>query len=99
MGEEIYQKYDEQLGVGKIIEDVVGSSEKLVMSMWLNQIHHGEGNQRESFIFTVDQYLKALEKFIQSLCPKIDDSNDVSRIFKVFADLPREALHFYYYYI
>ena len=71
MGGEIEEKYDEKAGVGKIMEAVVGSAEKL--AIWSNQIYQ---DQEEGII--VDQYLESVEIFIQSLCPQFEDSNDVS---------------------
>ena len=73
MGGEINEKE----GVGKIMEAVVGSADK--MAIWSNQIYQEEGNQKEPFIFTVDQYLESVEIFIQSLSPEIESGNNVSK--------------------
>ena len=75
MGGEIEEKYDEKAGVGNIMEAVVGSAEKL--AIWSNQIY-----QDQEEVITVDQYLEAVEIFIQSLCPQFEDSNDVSINYK-----------------
>ena len=76
MGGEIEEKYHEEEGVGKIIEDVVVSAEKLAIRS--NQVYQEEGNKMESFIFTVDQYLESVEFFVQSLGPEFEETNDVS---------------------
>ena len=76
MGGDIEGKYDQETGVGKIMEAVVGSADKL--AVWSNQIYQEEGNQKESFIFTVDQLLESVEIFIQSLSPEIESGNNVS---------------------
>ena len=76
MGGEIEDKYHKEEGVGKIVEDVVVSAEKL--ALWSNQIYQDEGNKMESFILTIDQYLESLEIFVQSLGPEFEDTNDVS---------------------
>ena len=68
---------NEKEGVGNIMEAVVGSADK--MAMWSNQIYQEEGNQKEPFIFTVDQYLESVEIFIQSLSPEIESGNNVSK--------------------
>ena len=73
MGGEINEKE----GVGNIMEAVVGSADK--MAMWSNKIYQEEGNQKEPFIFTVDQYLESVEIFIQSLSPEIESGNNVSK--------------------
>ena len=80
MGGEIEEKYDEKAGVGKIMEAVVGSAEKL--AIWSNQIYQ---DQEEGII--VDQYLESVEIFIQSLCPQFEESNDVSINKTLFLDL------------
>ena len=77
MGGEIEAKYDQETGVGKIIEAVVESADKL--AIWSNQIYQEEGSQKESFIFTVDQLLESVEIFIQSLSPEIESGNNVSK--------------------
>ena len=76
MGGEIEDKYHEEEGVGKIVEDVVVSAEKL--ALWSNQIYQDEGNKMESFILTIDQYLDSLEIFVQSLGPEFEETKDVS---------------------
>ena len=76
MGGEIEEKYHEEEGVGKIVEDVVVSAEKL--ALWSNQIYQDEGNKMESFILTIDQYLESLEIFVQSLGPEFEETKDVS---------------------
>ena len=76
MGGEIEDKYHKEAGVGKIVEDVVVSAEKL--ALWSNQIYQDEGNKMESFILTIDQYLESLEIFVQSLGPEFEDTNNVS---------------------
>ena len=80
MGGKMEEKYDEEKGVGNVMAAVVGSAEKLVL--WTNQIYQEEGNHRESFIITVDQYLEAVDIFLQSLSPKIEETNDVSQKFR-----------------
>ena len=74
------EKYDEEKGVGNVMAAVVESAEKLVLCT--NQINHEEGNHRESFNITVDQYLEAVETFLQSLSPRIEETNDVSKKFR-----------------
>ena len=76
MGGEIEEKYDQETGVGKIMEAVVGSAKKL--AIWSNQIY-----QDQEEVISVDKYLEAVEIFIQSLCPKFEDSNDVSINYKI----------------
>ena len=71
------EKNDEDNGVGKITETVVGSAEKL--AMWSIKIHQEEGNQKEAFLFTVDQYMETVEIFLQSLSPEIEAGNNVSK--------------------
>ena len=77
MGGEMEEKNDEENGVGKITEAVVGSAEKL--AMWSIKIYQEEGNQMEAFIFTVDQYMETVEIFLQSLSPEIEAGNNVSK--------------------
>ena len=79
------EKYDEEKGVGNVMEAVIRSAEKLslcgtVVAMWSNQIYQEKGNHLESFM--VDQYLEAVEIFVQSLSPKIEETNDVSLKFQ-----------------
>ena len=73
MGGEISEKE----GVGEVMEAIVGAADK--MALWSNQIYQEEGNQKEPFIFTVDQYLESVEIFIQSLSPEIESGNNVSQ--------------------
>ena len=80
MGGKMEEKYDEEKGVGNVMVAVVGSAEKLVL--WTNQIYQEEGNHQESFNITVDQYLEAVDIFLQSLSPKIEETNDVSQKFR-----------------
>ena len=80
MGGEYAEKDDEAQGVGSVVEAVVGSADRL--AIWSSQIYQEEGNQRESFIFTVDQYLEAVEIFTQSLSPEIESGNNVSKNLK-----------------
>ena len=76
MGGEIEEKYHEEEGVGKIMEDVVVSAEKLAFGS--NQIYQEEGNKMESLILTIDQYLETVEIFVHSLGPEFEETNDVS---------------------
>ena len=92
MGGEIEEKYHEEEGVGKIIEDVVVSAEKLAIGS--NQIYQEEGNKMESFILTIDQYLETVEIFVHSLGPEFEETNDVSinTMFHVILFFPKYFL-------